>query len=733
MEICGRLVRLIPQAAWAHGSLICDDQDPITVTGRCIRELAVGSNVVLLGEFVEHPRYGRQFRADAAERIPGDRAELLAALQSSFHGCGAKTASTLVESHAAVYGGLNRLLTDLALRPWKLEAVAAALGRRITYLDPSGSSALNVLIEKLREMPTLAAAGAMGLRRLAEWLLDDPSGPRPRSIGDALAELARDSSAAARVAGVPLHAVEEAVEKPVAEADVVALCKRTGHTFLPARRVSVAWNAESRVAAARGDDPARRRVAGAFAFPASGAPPQSALRTPAISCQKRFCDTIGAPGPLRGERDAGFHGAARPIGTPNEAGRPVMVTPRASGAQIEPQKRFYGEIRADGAKGRGPAGGDVMPPWLAPQPPIASQKRFCDPNCVDGEPGLGAMRERKVPGDGRPAWAVEGGRVYPARTLAAEVGLARRLRGLLLGGGAGAGNGGQPTLTLLCASDWTTRDRQLERVAEHDGSTVVVSSLRTSAALDLAATLGLRCVSDAASAMRNGGDAPGLLASTGHVLVVDAESLDVVLADSILDRVPPRASISLQGDPLTLLPLGQGQPFLDLLGRSGPSHGALNPQDGARVSRTVVPALTGVPESHRASYGSKLRQLWLERRAKAGADGVAILVGYRHASADHRWTVERAHVAMAGVVNGGPAPIVRTVRESQGQRFREVIAVVGDASDSLLTARTLHTAAAVADSAAWVLGDPDELSLVEHRWPPLRNSALVERLSLPHH
>jgi exodeoxyribonuclease V alpha subunit len=171
MELCGRLVSVSAHGDWARGTLEVAQGARVPVVGRGLAGLEPAESYRLSGQYIDHPKYGKQFDVvdalvDAPNEIPG----ILKFLQRHYKGCGEKTAGVIADWYAA-NAGVERLRADLVNRPWEVEKCPALGARRIEFMDASGAG-LEVHVSRR------LAAGLVGARlpdlvqkRLASWLL----------------------------------------------------------------------------------------------------------------------------------------------------------------------------------------------------------------------------------------------------------------------------------------------------------------------------------------------------------------------------------------------------------------------------------------------------------------------------------------------------------------------------------------------------------------------------------
>ena len=75
MEICGRLISVNAYGDWGRGMLEIGSGEKVPVVGRGLAGLEEAELYRFRGEYVEHPKYGRQFDvADALVDAPSEAA-----------------------------------------------------------------------------------------------------------------------------------------------------------------------------------------------------------------------------------------------------------------------------------------------------------------------------------------------------------------------------------------------------------------------------------------------------------------------------------------------------------------------------------------------------------------------------------------------------------------------------------------------------------------------------------
>ncbi|MBK6616120.1 AAA family ATPase [Ottowia sp.] len=142
------------------------------VVGKGLAGLEAGESYRLNGQYVNHPKYGRQFDvADALVDAPSEAAGVAKFLQKHFKGCGEKTAGVILDWYASQGGGLERLRSELVNKPWEVERCPALGARKIEYLDASGAGLDVHVARRLSAGLVAARVPDQVLKRLASWLL----------------------------------------------------------------------------------------------------------------------------------------------------------------------------------------------------------------------------------------------------------------------------------------------------------------------------------------------------------------------------------------------------------------------------------------------------------------------------------------------------------------------------------------------------------------------------------
>lgn len=115
---------------------VADKRERVTVVGYCL-PFAVGSNIVVHGEMVSHPRFGEQLQATAADEIKPTTAEGIEKYLGSglIPGVGPKTAENIVEKFGdqtleVIYRSPERLTEVSGVSAHRAEQIAEALQSR---------------------------------------------------------------------------------------------------------------------------------------------------------------------------------------------------------------------------------------------------------------------------------------------------------------------------------------------------------------------------------------------------------------------------------------------------------------------------------------------------------------------------------------------------------------------------------------------------------------------------
>lgn len=172
MELCGRLVSVSACGKWGRGMLETSPGQWVQVIGRGLKGLEEAESYRLQGQFVTHPKYGRQFQVDdALVDAPAEAPGLVKFITRHYRGCGEKTAGSILDWYVAHRGGLQKLRADLVGRPWELEKCPAIKGRKIEYMDASGAGVEAHVARRLLAEVTEAQWPESTVRKLAAWLL----------------------------------------------------------------------------------------------------------------------------------------------------------------------------------------------------------------------------------------------------------------------------------------------------------------------------------------------------------------------------------------------------------------------------------------------------------------------------------------------------------------------------------------------------------------------------------
>jgi exodeoxyribonuclease V alpha subunit len=172
MELCGRLVSVNAYGDWSRGMLETGRGERVPVVGRGLNGLEEAENYRLRGEFVVHPKYGRQFDVeDALVDAPAEAAGVLKFVQKHFKGCGEKTAGGILDWYVAHGGGLQKLREDLVSRPWMLEKCPALGARKIEYMDASGAGVEVHVTRRISAELADARLPEALIKKIVLWLL----------------------------------------------------------------------------------------------------------------------------------------------------------------------------------------------------------------------------------------------------------------------------------------------------------------------------------------------------------------------------------------------------------------------------------------------------------------------------------------------------------------------------------------------------------------------------------
>ena len=172
MELCGRLISVSAHGEWARGTLEVAHGDRVAVIGRGLAGLEQAECYRLSGQYVDHPKYGKQFDVvDALVDAPSEGMGVLKFLQKHFKGCGGKTAAAILDWYSAEGGGLEGLRSDLVNRPWQVEKCPGLGARKIEYMDASGAGLEVHVTRRLAAGLAGAQVPERVIKQIAQWLL----------------------------------------------------------------------------------------------------------------------------------------------------------------------------------------------------------------------------------------------------------------------------------------------------------------------------------------------------------------------------------------------------------------------------------------------------------------------------------------------------------------------------------------------------------------------------------
>jgi len=172
MEICGRLISVSAYGDWGRGMLEIGSGEKVPVVGRGLAGLEEAELYRFRGEYVQHPKYGRQFDvADALVDAPSEAAGVVKFIQRHYKGCGEKTAGAILDWYSAHGGGLAKLRSDVVNRPWELEKCPGIGARKIEYMDASGAGVEVHVTRRVSAEIAGARVHEQLVKKICEWLL----------------------------------------------------------------------------------------------------------------------------------------------------------------------------------------------------------------------------------------------------------------------------------------------------------------------------------------------------------------------------------------------------------------------------------------------------------------------------------------------------------------------------------------------------------------------------------
>lgn len=193
MELCGRLVSVSAYGDWSRGMLETGPGERVQVIGRGLKGLEEAESYRLQGQFVTHPKYGRQFQVDdALVDAPAEAPGLIKFITRHYRGCGEKTAGSILDWYVAHGGGLQKLRADLVRRPWELEKCPAIKGRKIEYMDASGAGVEVHVARRLSAEVAEAQLPESTVKKLTAWLLKSGGQFAPDPVDWCFARLKND-------------------------------------------------------------------------------------------------------------------------------------------------------------------------------------------------------------------------------------------------------------------------------------------------------------------------------------------------------------------------------------------------------------------------------------------------------------------------------------------------------------------------------------------------------------